>query len=247
LALLLAGHLRAARLHLFGLADFFTLFKVGKNCPRTEAGGHSRRYHGHFRLLPPTSRNGDLGDLFWKSGQWGRLATDGISPVLRTTLGYGTWCLETVEEPGSHLRDQWPAHLWIPTAFSFYCCKASGTPFVRCLYHKNLEGPLSLPPVSSQDALFSDPERPAESLFPFQMVWRMTLAIRPVATVGNRREIWRRCSIAIFKPRGSCFPNICRFKSHGVNQSRRKTSRRSSCELGSSTLKASGANWRTIH
>ena len=133
LALLLATAISA--LHaciLFGLADFFTLFKEWAKTALPSSLGR-RTFSSLSRpfppFLPPTSRKRRSGRSF--SGNrvnWGRLATDGISPVLRTRRSAtATWCF----------RNRGGA--WVPSArsmactpldvqrFSFYCCKASGS------------------------------------------------------------------------------------------------------------------------
>ena len=132
LALLLATAISA--LHaciLFGLADFFTLFKEWAKTalePRpadilvviTAISALFAAHIAETAIWAAFSGN---------RVNWGRLATDGISPVLRTRRSAtATWCF----------RNRGGA--WVPSArsmacspldvqrrFSFYCCKASGS------------------------------------------------------------------------------------------------------------------------
>lgn len=130
LALLLATAISA--LHaciLFGLADFFTLFKEWAKTalePRPAdilvvITAISALFAAHI------AETAIWAVFFWKSGQLGSFG-DGwyFAGASHTTLGYGTWCF----------RNRGGA--WVPSArsmacspldvqrrFSFYCCKAS--------------------------------------------------------------------------------------------------------------------------
>ena len=132
LALLLATAISA--LHaciLFGLADFFTLFKGwAKTALEPRPADILVVITAISALLPPTSRKRRSGRSF--SGNrvnWGRLPTDGISPGFRTRRSAtATWCFRN--RGGAWVpsaRSMGCSPLDVQRRFSFYCCKASGS------------------------------------------------------------------------------------------------------------------------
>ena len=132
LALLLATAISA--LHaciLFGLADFFTLFKEWAKTalePRPAdilvvITAISALFAAHI------AETAIWAVFFWKSGQLGSLATDGISPGFRTRRSAtATWCFRN--RGGAWVpsaRSMGCSPLDVQRRFSFYCCKASGS------------------------------------------------------------------------------------------------------------------------